>query len=338
MDGQNDRERPKSRVKRSSSTSLFIAIAIVVLFLVSFYLYALKGPSTSSVNPTGSAAVVRQAPLAEHTTVETPHAVTERASGQLDEKTSLAGAEVPSLAAVILQDGETPAELAGQPAAQDVFDQRKRQPPEEAEQQRLIAEINAFYAHIDQQPYMQDFSLQESSDIYFSKLVQKLVDNPPVVLGETDDLFTLLQNTAHFFRILGKQNINIIKSILDREKNSFEQVVKTFYDLTYHPTSLKNAYALSIPPEALTDYAAFFLNTMGGRLYLFRRDSTLRMMVSYYAVITIDRANMAGNGGHGIDLYPAILSLIEEIENGGNRLQQKDQYLDALYDLQEKYN
>jgi len=338
MDGQNDTERPRSRVKRRSSISASITIAIVALFLVSFYLYVLKGPATSSVNPAESTAEVSQAPLTGQTTVETPHAVTETAFGQPDRTRLQPGQEAPSLAAEITQENQTQTGFAGQPAAQDVFDQRTPQPPQEADLQRLITEINAFYAHLDQQPYMQDFSLQESSDIYFSKLVQKLVDNPPVVLGETDDLFTLLQNTAHFFRILGKQNINIIKSILDREKNSFEQVVKTFYDLTYHPTSLKNAYALSIPPEALTDYAAFFLNTMGGRLYLFRRDSTLRMMVSYYAVITIDRANMAGNGGHGIDLYPAILSLIEEIENGGNLLQQKDQYLDTLYDLQEKYN
>jgi hypothetical protein len=101
---------------------------------------------------------------------------------------------------------------------------------------------------------------------------------------------------------------------------------------------LKQEYALSISPEALTDYAAFFLNTMGGRLYLFRRDSTLRMLVTYYAIITIDRANRLGNGGHGIDLNPAILSLIEEVENGGNRLRQRDECLDVLYDLQEKYN
>ena len=77
---------------------------------------------------------------------------------------------------------------------------------------------------------------------------------------------------------------------------------------------------------------------MGGRLYLFRRDSTSRMVVNYYAIISIDRANIEGYGGHGIDLKPSILSLIEEIENGGGRLQLKEKYLDTLYDLQEKYN
>ncbi len=52
-------------------------------------------------------------------------------------------------------------------------------------------------------------------------LLQKLLDNPPVVIGETDDLFTLFQNTAHFFRILGKENINTAQSdTCDRTKFS----------------------------------------------------------------------------------------------------------------------
>ncbi len=82
----------------------------------------------------------------------------------------------------------------------------------------------------------------------------------------------------------------------------------------------------------------FSLTPWAGRLYLFRRDSTSRMLVSYYSIMVIDRANQKGNGGHGIDLRPAITSLIEEIENGGKRLQLQEEYLDSLYDLQEKYN
>jgi hypothetical protein len=340
MDGQNDRELPRSRVKRGVGTFTYMAIGLVVLFFVIFYLYLLKDPSTSptsAIAPAGSTAVVGEAPLTEKTAAETPQGRTEPA--RPDQPTQQPGEGASSLEGEVPGPAEeTLGELAGLPAAADVSDQIEQQLSAGGDYQRLIAEVNAFYAHLEQQPYMKSFALQEASKVYFSKLVQKLVDNPPVVHRETDDLFTLLQNTAHFFRILGKDNMHIAQSILDREKNSFEQVVKAFYGLTYQPISLKQEYALSIPPEALTDYAAFFLNTMGGRLYLFRRDSTLRMLVNYYAILTIDRANKQGNGGHGIDLNPAILSLIEEIDNGGNRLQQKDQYLEVLYDLQEKYN
>lgn len=201
-----------------------------------------------------------------------------------------------------------------------------------------IDQMNVFYSHLDQQPYMQNFGLNGPSKVYFSKLLQTLADHPPTVIRETDNLYTLLQNTAHFFRILGKKNIIILKKIMATEFNSFEQTAQAFYKLTAHPEYLKKEYALVLPPPAMSDYAVFFLNTMGGRLYLFRRDSTTRMVVTFYAIMTLDRANIAGNSGHGVDLRLPILALIEEMENGGRRLQLKEQYLDALYDLQEKYN
>ena len=201
-----------------------------------------------------------------------------------------------------------------------------------------IDQMNVFYSHLDQQPYMHNLGLNEPSKVYFSKLLQKLADHPPTVIRETDNLYTLLQNTAHFFRILGKKNIIILKKIMATESSSLEQTAQAFYKLTAHPEYLKKEYALVLRPQVMSDYAVFFLNTMGGRLYLFRRNSTTRMVVTFYAIMTLDRANIAGNSGYGFDLRPAILALIEEMENGGRRLQLKEQYLDALYDLQEKYN
>ena len=203
--------------------------------------------------------------------------------------------------------------------------------------QNLISELNDFYIHLDKQDYMKAFALPEPSKVYFSKLIQKLLAHPPVVTRETDDLFTLLQNTAHFFRILGKNNIFILKGILDREKDSFEVILQSFYRLTERPEYLKNAYGIVVDPAALNDYAAFFLNTMGGRLYLFRRDSLSRLAVSYYSILVVDRAISQGDGRHGLDLRPAIDALIEELENGGDRLKLKETYLDTLYDLKLKY-
>jgi len=203
---------------------------------------------------------------------------------------------------------------------------------------KLITTINDFYAHLDRQPYLKDFKLKESSKIHFSRLLQKLINTPPVVADETDDLFTLLKNTAHFFRILGKDNIVMLKGILDREKSSFENILKTFYTLTGYPETLAREYSLTLPRDALYDYAGFFLNTIGGRLYLFRRDSISRMTVSFYSILLIDKANNEGANRFGIDLRPFIDSLLNEIENTGNSLLLKEEYLDALYDLKEKYN
>lgn len=203
--------------------------------------------------------------------------------------------------------------------------------------QKRTETIRAFFKHLDDQPYIQTFSLDEPSGVYFPKLIQKLADNPPVVTGETDDLYTVLQNTAHFFRIIGTQNIFILKGILDREKDRFEQVLADFYLSAITGDCLATELGLQISDDALYLYSGFFLNTMGGRLYLFRRDSMSRMIVSYYAIKIIDRANRTGKNKLGIELAVAIDSLITEMESSNVALKLRDEYLDTLYELKVRY-
>lgn len=73
---------------------------------------------------------------------------------------------------------------------------------------------------------------------------------------------------------------------------------------------------------------------MGGRSYLFRRDSRSRLLVNYYAILIVDRANALGINRHGIDISQPIPQLIQEIESS-NQLVYKENYLDRLYQLQE---
>lgn len=197
--------------------------------------------------------------------------------------------------------------------------------------------IEAFYTHLDEQDYIQAFKLPQPSQEYFTNLIIKLAQNPPVVTRETDDLFTILKNTAHFYRVIGQNNIQIIKGILDREKDSFEDILAGFYKISDNPECLKDRMGLDISDQVLYNYAGFFLNTIGGRLYLFRRDSLSRLAVSYYSIQLIDRANRNGTNSDGIDIRPAIAALIDELENTGNQLRLKEHYLDELYVLKEKY-
>jgi len=203
--------------------------------------------------------------------------------------------------------------------------------------QKLADNIEQFFDTLDTRQYMEEFDLAEKSSVYFPKLIQKLVDNPPIVSGETDDLFTILQNTAHFFRIIGKRNIIILKGILDREKATFEQTLSDFFELTKRPECLKERFGLVIDKESLYQYAGFFINTMGGRLYLFRRDSMSRMVVGYYAILIIDQANREGRNKYGVEINSSIDRLINEIEASSIKLQMRDRYLDTLYSMKEKY-
>jgi hypothetical protein len=201
----------------------------------------------------------------------------------------------------------------------------------------LAEELDQFFLYLDKQPYMEEFHLPDKSKNHFTKILQKLLDQPPAITRETDDYFTLLKNTAHFFRIIGKDNTLALKGILDRERDSLERIFGVFYSLTDHPDVLKQRFSLSVAQEPLYDYACFFLNTIGGRLYLFRRDVKSRIVISYYAIRIIDHANHKGYNRLGIDLRPFIDTLIDEVEQSGSRLSFKENYLDTLYDLKETY-
>ncbi len=199
------------------------------------------------------------------------------------------------------------------------------------------ARIASFYSQLDQRPYFKAFGLPQTGREHLTALIQKLAASPPTVTRETDDLLTILKNSAHFFRVIGKDNINVVKKILEQEKAALEDVLASLYRLSGQPDCLAAHLGLSIPESVYYDYSCFFLTTMGGRLYLFRRDAMSRMLVTYYAIQMIERANEHGANSHGVDIRPAIHSLIEEIENSGDQLQLKESYLDQLYALKEKY-
>ncbi len=336
----NNRQFSHSRKKKGSNRLLILFIAALALLSVGLYYYLQKKPATSLLKSTGFVED-QLSPQKNWPAQDRMHRLEDV---QKDQAITQANQDSPSSAIDELIDNHEENEdtFSRLQAEESLLGLNNNDTDTDIDTlepgSQLIVKMNMFYTHLDQQPYIKDSELKEPSKVYFSKLLQKLADNPPVVVRETDNLVTLLHNTAHFFRILGKKNILLIKKIMAAESGSFEQNARVFYKLTGQPESLKKEYALTIPSSIMTDYAAFFLNTMGGRLYLFRRDSTTRMVVTFYAIMTIDRANIAGNSGHGIDLRPAISALTEEMENGGRRLQLKEQYLDVLYDLQEKYN
>lgn len=200
----------------------------------------------------------------------------------------------------------------------------------------LATELHIFFTQMDKKEYMQTFSLGETSQTYFLKLVNKLFDNPPVVVRESDDLFTILRNMAHFFRVIGRKNILLIKTILDREAEKIEDIARDLYFYTITENCDQGIFPLKAPVEKMYEYAGFFINTMGGRSYLFRRDSRSRLLINYYSILIINRANKNSMNQYGIAINQSIAQLINEIEST-TQLIYRENYLDKLYELAERY-
>ncbi len=206
---------------------------------------------------------------------------------------------------------------------------------EEQECRELALRLHDFFTSLDEKEYIREFQLGKPSQEYFRALADKLLDNPPVVSREYDDLYTMLKNMAHFFRIIGKNNILLLKAIFDREGDRVEDVAADLYRWATLQCE-SDRFSFVLPLDKLYEYAGFFLNTIGGRSYLFRRDSQLRLLVNYYSTLIIDWANREDANRYGLDIRQILPRLIQEIETS-NQLVYKERYLDRLYELLEQY-
>ena len=151
-----------------------------------------------------------------------------------------------------------------------------------------------------------------------------------------DSLYSMIRNVAHFYRVLGKKRILLIKQILKNESAVIEPAMKTFYQ--WFSTDDKRQAALQGRPclETQYVYAGYLLNTLGGRSYLLRRGSRVRTLTTYYCVLVIDRANDAQLNSAGIDIRPYIKASTNEITNQLGLRNQKE-YLARLDRLSRKY-
>ena len=188
---------------------------------------------------------------------------------------------------------------------------------------------------MDEQDYVQAYELKGGSYQQFQQAIKKLSANLPTVTGETATLYNLYRNMAHFFRVLGKKRVHLVRDILQNESEILESVMQTFYLwLTF---SFENEIKSARPGlDVMYAYSGFFLNTLAGKSYLLRRDSKIRRLTTYYAVLIVDKANDENLNSSGIDIRPHIEFLINDIQSQIGLIHQK-QYLIQLEQLGAKY-
>ncbi len=197
--------------------------------------------------------------------------------------------------------------------------------------------IMAFFSYLDNQEYVQSYKFKEGSYREYQIALQKLSSKPPIIVGETTSLYNIVRNVAHFYRVIGKKRVLLIKQLLQNESEVIESVLRTFYlwftmddggrTSEQGRPSMKNMY----------DYSGYFLNTLGGRSYLMRRNPKVRILTTYYCVLILDKANDDELNSRGIDIRPYIGSSLMEVENQTGFVHQKE-YLAKLRNLRLKYH
>jgi hypothetical protein len=197
-------------------------------------------------------------------------------------------------------------------------------------------QIKAFFTYLDEQEYVQAYGFKGGTYKQFQVVLKQMSENLPSITDETASLYNLYRNMAHFFRILGKKRVNMVRDVLQNEGEILESAMQTFYRWTTY-----NAGDISLTGQpslqTMYAYAGFFLNTLAGRSYLLRRDSKIRILTTYYSVLILDKANDEKFNSVGIDIRPHIKFLLNDFE-GQMGLIYHEQYVSELQKLAEKYD
>ena len=202
--------------------------------------------------------------------------------------------------------------------------------------QKTAAQVTAFFQYLDSKAYLIWPGTNMQAEALFDEIAAKLAAHPPINVGEMEDLYSLIRNVTHFYRILGKNRIDLIKEILKSESAVLEPSMSVIF--VWLAQCDKTARGGKEQPslKTLYQYACFFLNTLGGRSYLLRREGKVRMLVNYYSLLIVDLANDAKLNSYGIDIRPHLDYVFYDLNNQKG-LMYRERYLTRLAALQDKY-
>ena len=196
-------------------------------------------------------------------------------------------------------------------------------------------QIKAFFTYLDEQDYVQAYQFKGGTYQQFQLVLKKLSANPPSITEETASLYNLYRNMAHFFRVMGKKRVNLTRDVLQNEDEILESAMQTFYLWATDETADREKSGQPTM-KTLYAYSGYFLNTLGGKSYLLRRSSKIRLLTTYYSVLILDRANDEQLNPVGIDIRPYIEFLLNDLQSQIGLIHQK-QYLSELIKLADKY-
>ena len=196
----------------------------------------------------------------------------------------------------------------------------------------LEQDMLRFCRSLDEREYVKAYRLPDGTYRHFVKVLSDLAAYPPIVAGEATDPYKLKLNQEHFLRVLGKENISLLLDILANETEMMESTAEMVYDWISKGIEAKSP-EIRMTQKELYEYAAFFLTTLSGKAYLWRRDSKTRILATYYSILVVDRANREKMNRHNVDIRPSVAQLMDDLVNYRN-LSYRGLYIKKLKSLE----
>ncbi|MBA3016223.1 MAG: hypothetical protein KKD63_02310 [Proteobacteria bacterium] len=197
--------------------------------------------------------------------------------------------------------------------------------------QDASATLQTLFKHLEQQQYIKAYVENEPVDAELYRIIAKILNTPPTNSNETADLLSVIRNSSHLFRVLGRKDLSFLKDIITNEHPSIEQHFASLYAWSTMDKTCRDSSAIKLefPLTKTYEYAAFFLNTLGGQSYLSRRDSTIRTLTKYYCVLIVDQAASQSINTYNINLAYHLDSVINDLKNS-TFLENQNTYLTTL--------
>lgn len=200
----------------------------------------------------------------------------------------------------------------------------------------ISQQTNALFDYFDRKGYLTKSGISMKFMPFFNECMKLLSEKPPVLVAEMDDLYLLAKNVSHIYGALGSQRLKILKTIMEEENDVLEPSMAVLYSWITACSQSEGAPKDLPELKTMYEYSGFFLNTLGGRSYLLRRDSKVRILVNFYSVLILDMANDEKLNSAGIDIRPYLEALFIDLSNHKG-LVYRDRYLAELEPLQAKY-
>ncbi|MBN1104097.1 MAG: hypothetical protein JXL84_11840 [Deltaproteobacteria bacterium] len=232
----------------------------------------------------------------------------------------------------------TPAAEEAGPLRKEILREEEGKPEEAGEDEckRLQEAVRGFFTELNGKPHIREITEGTDTYVWFRRMLKKLSDNPPVPAGEGLDPTVMTSNVYHFFSLLDRREMKLLKAVLTREPPALETSMHLFFRWLSMGNRCPQPEGIRPSRDTLYAYAGFFLNTVGGRAYLFRRPSGLRLLGTYYCLLILHEADEHGRNRDGIDLAPHLVDAAREIGFYGDFLYQKE-YVRRLDELRAFY-
>jgi hypothetical protein len=192
------------------------------------------------------------------------------------------------------------------------------------------------FRYLDKKDYIRKIDAELETLKIFRGLIRKLSSQPPIPAGEALDSFVITKNIFYFYRLLDDQEIRLLQEIIKNETDALEMNLDLFFKWFTTGNRCPDKKRIRPSIDTLYPYAGYLINSIGGRAYLFRRRVALRLLLSYYCLLIVHEADKNGKNSYGIDIFPQIVMLREEMSYYSDFYFQKA-YIEKLDELSSYY-